>query len=85
LLGSPDTVNTVKNPGPLLASGRDADLFEYSHGSVLRRSRAGRSLAKEARSMDYFHSQGYPVPTIEELSADGLELVMERVEGRSMG
>jgi len=75
----------VKNPGPLLASGRDADIFEYGQGMVLRRSRAGRPLAKEARIMGYLHGQGYPVPAVEELSTDGLELAMERVEGRSMG
>ena len=34
--------------------------------------------------MAYLHEQGYPVPAIEELSDDGLELVMERIEGRSM-
>jgi aminoglycoside phosphotransferase (APT) family kinase protein len=74
----------MKPPGPLLAAGRDADIFEYGPGLVLRRSREGHSLAREARTMAYLHEQGYPVPAIEELSDDGLELVMERIEGRSM-
>jgi aminoglycoside phosphotransferase (APT) family kinase protein len=74
----------VKEPGPLLASGRDADIFEYGPGLVLRRSREGHSMAREARTMAYLREQGYPVPAVEELSDDGSELVMERIEGRSM-
>jgi aminoglycoside phosphotransferase (APT) family kinase protein len=73
-----------KPPGPLLAAGRDADIFEYRPGLVLRRSREGRSMVNEARTMAYLHEQGYPVPAVEELSDDGSELVMERIEGRSM-
>ncbi|HEX3842458.1 MAG TPA: phosphotransferase [Acidimicrobiales bacterium] len=71
-------------PGPLLASGREADIFEYGPGLVLRRSRAGRSLAEEARVMEYVRSQGYPAPAVEEVSDDGLDLVMERIEGTDM-
>jgi aminoglycoside phosphotransferase (APT) family kinase protein len=74
----------MDEPGPLLASGRDADIFEYGDGLVLRRSRGGRSLADEARTMDYVRSQGYPVPAVEELSDDGTGMVMERVDGPSM-
>jgi aminoglycoside phosphotransferase (APT) family kinase protein len=74
----------VKPPGPLLAAGRDADIFEYGPGLVLRRSRDGRSVAPEARIMNYLHEQGYPVPAVEELSDDGRDLVMERIEGMSM-
>jgi aminoglycoside phosphotransferase (APT) family kinase protein len=75
----------VQAPGPLLASGRDADIFEYGPGLVLRRSRQGRSVADEARIMEYVRGHGYPVPAIEEVSDDGTELAMERVEGPSMG
>jgi aminoglycoside phosphotransferase (APT) family kinase protein len=74
----------MKPPGPLLAAGRDADIFEYGPGLVLRRSREGRSMAQEARTMAYLHQKGYPVPAVEELSDDGSELAMERIEGRSM-
>lgn len=70
--------------GRLLASGRDADIFEYGSGSVLRRARDGRSLAAEARTMEYLHAQGYPVPAVEEISDDGADLVLERVHGPSM-
>lgn len=34
--------------------------------------------------MDYVRSCGYPVPAVEEVSADGTDLVMERVDGPSM-
>jgi aminoglycoside phosphotransferase (APT) family kinase protein len=34
--------------------------------------------------MEYLHRQGYPVPAVEELSGDGADLVMERVDGPSM-
>lgn len=70
--------------GPLLASGRDADIYEYGDGLVLRRARDGRSLSYEARVMEYLHDQGYPVPAVEEISEDGSELVIERVDGPSM-
>jgi aminoglycoside phosphotransferase (APT) family kinase protein len=72
------------NPGPLLASGRDADIFEYGPGRVLRRSRDGRSMVNEARAMAHVGEEGYPVPRVEEVSDDGTDLVMERIEGPSM-
>ncbi len=75
----------MMEPGPLLAAGRDADIFEYGPGLVLRRSRASRSLAEEARVMEYVRSEGYPVPAVEEVSSDGCELIMERIEGTDMG
>jgi aminoglycoside phosphotransferase (APT) family kinase protein len=74
----------MKAPGPLLAAGRDADIFEYGHGRVLRRSREGRSLTEEARIMDYVRAYAYPAPAVEEISDDGLDLVMERIEGTDM-
>lgn len=74
----------VTKPGRLLASGRDADIFEYGPRSVLRRSRVSRSLKLEARTMEYLASHGYPVPAVEELSDDGCGLVMERIDGPSM-
>ena len=70
--------------GVLLASGRDSEIFEYGPGLVLRRSRSRRSLAKEAAIMRYVTERGYPAPRVEELSADGSELVMERIVGCTM-
>lgn len=74
----------MHDPGPLLASGRDSDIFEYGPGLVLRRSREGHSMATEARTMSFVREQGYPVPAVEELSEDGLDLVMERIDGVTM-
>jgi aminoglycoside phosphotransferase (APT) family kinase protein len=67
-----------------LASGRDSDIFEYGPGRVLRRSREGHSMAMEARTMSFMRDRGYPVPAVEELSDDGLDMVMERIEGVTM-
>lgn len=78
------TLTGVMDPGPLLAAGRDADIFEYGAGLVLRRSREGRSMAREAQVMEYARSQGFPVPAVEEVSDDGLNLVMERIDGTDM-
>lgn len=74
----------VMEPGPLLASGRDADIFEYRPGLVLRRSRQGRSMAREAQVMEYVRAQGFPVPAVEEVSDDGLDMVIERIDGLDM-
>ncbi len=68
----------------MLASGRDGDIFEFAPGLVLRKTRDGRSIAHEARTMRYVAEHGYPVPRIEEVRADGTEIVMERIEGPMM-
>ena len=74
----------MREPGPLLASGRDSDIFEYGEGLVLRRSRGGHSLSVEARVMEYVRDHGFPAPKVHELSDDETELVMERVDGPTM-
>src|SRR5580692_12839452 len=71
-------------PGPLLASGRDADIFEYGTTQVLRRSRNARSMEREARIMQFVYESGYPIPRVGVISADGLELTMERIDGLTM-
>jgi aminoglycoside phosphotransferase (APT) family kinase protein len=71
-------------PGPLLAAGRDADIYEYGPGLVLRRSREGRSVVNEARIMEYVRAEGFPIPAIEEVSDDGFDIVMERIDGADM-
>jgi aminoglycoside phosphotransferase (APT) family kinase protein len=73
-----------KAPGPLLASGRDADIYEHGPHTVLRRARDGRSIAPEARIMEHLHDAGYPVPEISEVSKDGTTIVMERIDGADM-
>jgi tRNA A-37 threonylcarbamoyl transferase component Bud32 len=74
----------MRERGQLIASGRDSDIFAWGPGLVLRRSRDGRSIAHEARVMEYVRARGYPVPAIEEVRSDGTELVMEEIAGRSM-
>jgi len=68
----------------LLASGRDGDVFELSPDLVLRKTRDGRSIAHEAHIMRYVEKRGFPVPHVEEVRADGTEIVMERIIGPSM-
>src|SRR5258707_2407010 len=68
----------------LLASGRDGDIFAIAPGLVLRKTRDGRSIAHEARTMQYVAEHGYPVPRIEDVRADGTEIVMERINGPMM-
>lgn len=74
----------MAEPGKLLASGRDGDIYEYGRGLVLRKTRDGRSLEQEARVLEYVAGHGYPVPVVHDVLADGSEIVMERVEGPMM-
>jgi len=41
-------------------------------------------MEKEAKVLGYVARHGYPVPRVEEISADGSELVMERIDGATM-
>lgn len=68
----------------LLASGRDGDIYALGPGLVLRKTRDGRSLAFEARVMQYAADHGYLVPKVHELRADDTELVMDRIDGPLM-
>ena len=74
----------AREPGKLLASGRDGDIFEYGSGRVLRRARDGRTIAHEARIMEYVRERGLSVPAIHEVRADGTEIVMDRIDGPTM-
>jgi aminoglycoside phosphotransferase (APT) family kinase protein len=71
-------------PGALIASGRDGDIFEYGAGLVLRKTRDGRSIEHEARIMQYAADHGYPVPVVHDVRADGSEIVMQRIDGPLM-
>jgi len=71
-------------PGRLLASGRDGDIFEFGPGLVLRRAKNGRVIESEARTIAYARDHGYPVPKIHDVRAGGTEIVMERIEGPMM-
>ena len=74
----------TRQVGPLLASGRDGDIFEFGPGLVLRRTRDGRSLEDEALVMSFVAEHGYRVPAVEDVRAGGTELVMERIDGPMM-
>ena len=74
----------MRELGPLIASGRDSDIFACGHDLVVRRSRRGRSMGREAKLMHYVASHGYPAPRVEDVRAGGTELVMERVDGPTM-
>jgi aminoglycoside phosphotransferase (APT) family kinase protein len=69
----------VEPLGPKLGEGRDSEIFEHGPGMVLRRSRDGRSLVREAEIMRYVHEAGYPVPQVYD-AGEGY-LVMDRVDG----
>ncbi|MEX0426475.1 phosphotransferase [Nocardioides sp. DS6] len=66
----------------LIASGRDADVYAYADGLVLRRYRDGRPAGEEAELMRWLGCAGYPVPEVHRSS--GPDLVMERVEGPTL-
>jgi RIO-like serine/threonine protein kinase len=71
-----------RQPGPLLASGRSADVFERDAGLVLRRYRSPRDTEGEAAIMRYAEAHGFPVPRVHEASAT--DIVMERIGGRPL-
>lgn len=66
----------------LIASGRDADVFDLGDGRVLRRHRDGRPAAKQADLLRYVAAQGYPVPALHD--ASGPDLVLEKLDGPEM-
>ena len=69
-------------PGRLIGHGRSADVYDIGGGRVLRRYRAGRSCEVEATVMAAVGAAGYPVPEV--FDANGPDLVMERLDGRTM-
>jgi aminoglycoside phosphotransferase (APT) family kinase protein len=74
----------VTEPGPLLASGRDGDIYEYGPGLVLRRTKDGRNIEGEARVMAQVAEHGFPVPQVHDVRNRGTEIVMERLVGPMM-
>jgi aminoglycoside phosphotransferase (APT) family kinase protein len=73
-------------PGPLLASGRSADVYLVGENKVLRRYRADAvedfDAEREARLLMHVREHGFPVPEV--FDADRTDLVMERIHGPSM-
>jgi aminoglycoside phosphotransferase (APT) family kinase protein len=70
-------------PGPKLAFGRDADVYDLGNGRVLRRNRdVTKTSEHEAEIMRYAHDWGYPVPAVYDVN--GPDMVMDRVDGVTM-
>lgn len=69
---------------PLVGRGRAADVFDVGEGRVLRRYRTPQpgAVEREARAMQYLHSQGAPVPEV--FFAEGSDIVMERLTGPTL-
>lgn len=65
--------------GPMIASGRDCDIFAAGTGKVVRRARDGRSLEREASVMRHARRNGFPAPEV--FDADGTDILMERIDG----
>jgi hypothetical protein len=65
-----------------LDSGRDADVYLYGDGLVLRRYRDGRSACEEAATLRYLASVGFAVPEV--ARSQGPDIVMARVFGPSL-
>jgi aminoglycoside phosphotransferase (APT) family kinase protein len=66
----------------LIASGRSADVYDIGDGRVLRRLREGVVPEGEVVAMREARSHGVPVPEVYEV--DGADMVLERIDGRSM-
>jgi aminoglycoside phosphotransferase (APT) family kinase protein len=70
-------------PGPKLASGRDADVFDLGNGRVVRRNRVREKTSEyEAEVMRFVREWDYPVPAVYAVS--GPDMVMDRVDGPTM-
>lgn len=69
---------------PLIGRGRAADVFDAGNGRVVRRYRTPHPgvVHREVVAMQHLRAHGAPVPEV--FSADGDEMVMERLEGRSL-
>ncbi|GHD29462.1 phosphotransferase [Streptomyces galbus] len=78
------TEGEAGTPGPLLGSGRTADVYALDDGWVLRRDRRGYGdAAAEGAVMAHLRRYGYPVPAVRP-SASRTDLVMERLDGPTM-
>ncbi|WP_163541764.1 phosphotransferase [Occultella kanbiaonis] len=69
-------------PGVLIGRGRTADVFALDDGTVLRRYRDGQNAEPELAVLGHLTGQGFPVPLVH--SANGGDLVMERLHGPTM-
>lgn len=68
--------------GPLLARGRDAEVFALGEDRVARRLPTPRDLTGEAAVMEHVRAAGYPVPRVWRVAPG--EMVLDRVAGPTM-
>jgi aminoglycoside phosphotransferase (APT) family kinase protein len=68
--------------GPLLAAGREADVYALDEQRVLRRYRRDADVTGEADAMRHLAGLGYPVPAVYE--AIGRDMILERLDGPTM-
>jgi aminoglycoside phosphotransferase (APT) family kinase protein len=81
-MNSPGATQPGAGPGPLLTVGTTADIYLLDDERVLLRYREHPDLSREVEIMRHVAAHGYPVPEV--YSADGLDLVMERVHGPTL-
>ena len=75
----------VPEPGTLVGSGRNADVYDIGDGRVLRRyrdARPARWVEAEAQVMAHARVAGVPVPEVFDVA--GADIVMECVTGPTM-
>ena len=66
-------------PGPLIGSGRSANIYAAGPGRVVRRHRSGSIPDAEPLVMREVGSHGFPVPAV--YSVEGGDMTMDRVDG----
>lgn len=68
--------------GPLIARGRDAEVFALGDDRVVRRLSRPVDLGPEAEVMEHVRAAGYPVPRVWRVAPG--EMVLDRVSGPTM-
>lgn len=68
--------------GPLLARGRDAEVFALGADRVVRRMPDPRDLTVESEVMEHVRAAGFPVPRVWRVAPG--EMVMDRIAGPTM-
>jgi aminoglycoside phosphotransferase (APT) family kinase protein len=73
----------LEEPGPLLGTGRTADVYALPDGRVLRRYRDGLDATGELAVMARLFEHGYPVPRVWP-GPERHDLIMERLSGPTL-
>lgn len=72
----------MRELGPLVARGRDAELYAYGEDRLLRRYLRHGGALRAVEVMSLARAAGYPVPRAAALSER--EMLLERVDGPTM-